>query len=86
MNTEKDIKQIEEQLAFLFQANMKNNLLVEYVINKLMESNIELNMDDYPAWAQARYEEIQKDIQQAQQEMLKEAMADIQPGVNLEDE
>lgn len=64
-------------------------LLVEYLYEKLAEQGVDIPMDTFPKWAEARYAEIQKQAEEAQKAGLmddfkKSAEAAMQ-GINLED-
>ena len=47
-------------------------LLVEYLYDKLAEADINLDIDAFPAWAEARHEEIKNQAT----EMMKEGLVD----------
>lgn len=70
--------QIYQALEWLRQRNhglsmqqIHTGLMLEWVMNKLKEHNIELDTDQFPQWADARYKEIQAEAQQAMEAQIR---------------
>ena len=64
--------------------------LVEFLYDQLSAQGVEIDMEGFPAWAQARQEEIQKEMEEAQKEGLlddfKETVEASMRDINLEDD
>lgn len=64
--------------------------LVEYLYDQLGAQGVEIDMDNFPTWAQERQQELQKEMEEAQKEGLlddfKQNLEASTKGINLEDD
>lgn len=64
--------------------------LVEYLYDQLGAQGVEIDMENFPVWAQERQQELQKEMEEAQKEGLlddfKQNLEASTKGINLEDD
>lgn len=77
------LSQLDQRITALTQQFLFSNIYLEYVVTKIEESGLEIDMSDFETFAEKRYQEIDKNVKSMQEQMKQEDSG--RKEVNLED-